>query len=423
MRTGSETPVSSDRRHVVGTAEYMSPEQARGEPLDVRSDVFSFGIVLFEMLSGTRPFAALDAQAVMLAIVCDPAPRLRSRAPEVDEATEAIVMRCLAKEPDRRFGDAGQVLATLSRQSSSTPTVPRASRAPGARTDRIRAWKLGGAAALIATALVTVFLLARNPSPPVAASLRAPDAPSSSARTPGVTRIVDLPPPRTSVPAAASEYAAGIQAMHDDNWDDAAMHFTRTVELDPTMAVAHLRRSMMMITLGDPVTRRSEYAKAVALRAQLSERDRALMEALQSFLQGQSQDIAEADRRLGALAQKYPTDVELWMWRSAIHYFHPDGLSPAEHALELDPGDGSSWEFKGDALLAVGKLEEARAAHEQCGAVSVNSADCFIFLGGRTASRGAAPTSRRTRAGPLTATPATSSRSPGPWRATEPARS
>jgi serine/threonine-protein kinase len=372
VRASADPPASSARKRVLGTAEYMSPEQARGKPLDVRSDVFSLGIVLFEMFSGGRPFAAADSRGVMLAIVREPAPRLRPRSSEVDEATEAVVMRCLAKEPGRRFADAGKVLAALSKQSSSAATVSVTAGSPITRAGRLPRATLVGTAALVVTALVTVFVLARHPSQPVAAP--------SSARARAVTRIVDLPPPRTSVPAAATEYASGIQAMHDDNWDEAGAHFTRAVELDPAMAVAHLRRSMMMVTLGDPVARRAEFTRAVSMRSQLSERDQALMEALQPFLQGQTQDVAETDRRLRALTERHPTDVELWMWRSAVHYFNPESLPAAEHALELDPSDGSSWEFKGDALLAVGKVDEARAAYERCGAVSLDGADCFTFM-------------------------------------------
>ena len=92
----------------------MSPEQALGKPVDVRSDVFSFGVVLYEMLSGTRPFAGRRRGELLVAIVRDAAPPLRERAPEVDEATEAIVTRCLAKAPAERFANAGEIVAALS---------------------------------------------------------------------------------------------------------------------------------------------------------------------------------------------------------------------------------------------------------------------------------------------------------------------
>ena len=119
----TETVVTSDEGRIMGTPEYMSPEQAMGEPLDVRSDVFSLGIVLYEMLSGTRPFAGSSTGAVLVAIARDPAPPLRQRAPDVDEATAAVVMRCLGKAPGDRFGNAAEVATALSGQTSPRATT------------------------------------------------------------------------------------------------------------------------------------------------------------------------------------------------------------------------------------------------------------------------------------------------------------
>src|SRR5580658_1742725 len=206
-------------------------------------------------------------------------------------------------------------------------------------------------------------------------------SPSASPAAPGpVTRMSDLPPPRTNVPAAASEYASGIQAMHDNSWFTAFVHFTKAGELDPSMAEAHFRASMVSIFLRDPPTRRALFEKAAGLVAQLGERDRALMEAMQPYLQAQIQDVVETEKRLRALTQRYPNDVEIWMWLGGIHWFTPEGLAPAEHALELDPRDVVSWELKGDSLVVLGKAEEAHAAYERCGAFSIDGAECFAWM-------------------------------------------
>src|SRR5688572_21336121 len=83
---------------VMGTPAYMSPEQAAAKPLDARSDVFSFGAVLYELLAGTRAFTG-DSTAQILSAVLrdDPSPL------EAPAALQQIVRRCLAKDPDRRF--------------------------------------------------------------------------------------------------------------------------------------------------------------------------------------------------------------------------------------------------------------------------------------------------------------------------------
>jgi eukaryotic-like serine/threonine-protein kinase len=93
---------------VVGTAAYMSPEQAEGKPLDARSDVFSFGAVLYEMLSGSRAFAGQSTLQVMNAVGRDEPVPLRA-----PPALVEIVRRCLQKRPDRRFQTMAEVRTAL----------------------------------------------------------------------------------------------------------------------------------------------------------------------------------------------------------------------------------------------------------------------------------------------------------------------
>src|SRR5689334_3467349 len=97
---------------VVGTVAYMSPEQAQAKPLDARSDIFSFGLVLYEMLSGQRAFSAETGIAVMAAIVRDE-PKPLKAAPELDK----IVARCLRKNPAERFQTMSEVRSVLEQVS------------------------------------------------------------------------------------------------------------------------------------------------------------------------------------------------------------------------------------------------------------------------------------------------------------------
>jgi serine/threonine protein kinase len=84
----------------IGTMAYMSPEQARGGALDHRTDIFSFGVVLYEMLSGARPFVGLSHADVMRAIREDDPPKLPVAVPPELDRT---VRRCLEKDPANRF--------------------------------------------------------------------------------------------------------------------------------------------------------------------------------------------------------------------------------------------------------------------------------------------------------------------------------
>ena len=103
---------------VLGTAAYMSPEQAEGRPVDSRSDIFSFGAVLYEMLSGTRAFGQATALQVMNAVVREQPPPLQT-AP----ALERIVRRCLEKSPGQRFQTMGEVRAMLE-EPATEPARP-----------------------------------------------------------------------------------------------------------------------------------------------------------------------------------------------------------------------------------------------------------------------------------------------------------
>jgi eukaryotic-like serine/threonine-protein kinase len=88
---------------IIGTVPYMSPEQVRGETLDSRSDMFSFGAVLYEMVSGRQPFAAESAAATLSAILTREAPPLARYAADVPEELQRIVRKCLEKDRERRY--------------------------------------------------------------------------------------------------------------------------------------------------------------------------------------------------------------------------------------------------------------------------------------------------------------------------------
>jgi len=113
---------------IMGTVGYMSPEQVRGDPTDQRSDIFSFGAVLFEMATGSRAFDRDTSVETMTAILNDPVPEESQvelpRSHPLFPVTEA----CLAKKPDARFQSADQLLADLRRARASTAAVKVPSR-------------------------------------------------------------------------------------------------------------------------------------------------------------------------------------------------------------------------------------------------------------------------------------------------------
>jgi serine/threonine-protein kinase len=108
----------------IGTPSYMPPEQARGEPVDVRSDVYSTGVMLFELLTGRKPFESDEAHEVLGMHARTPPPKLREVEPErgFSRALEEIVVRAMAKEPDARYASAAEMVEAL----DATPEATRA---------------------------------------------------------------------------------------------------------------------------------------------------------------------------------------------------------------------------------------------------------------------------------------------------------
>lgn len=107
---------------IIGTAKYLSPEQAAGQPLTAATDLYSTGIVLYEMLTGAVPFDGDHAVAVALAHQQRPVPPLRDQAAHVDPDLAAVVQRALAKDPAERYASAASMRAALD-QSPAASTV------------------------------------------------------------------------------------------------------------------------------------------------------------------------------------------------------------------------------------------------------------------------------------------------------------
>jgi serine/threonine protein kinase len=93
----------------LGTIDYVAPEQARGERIDARADVYSLGCVLFQALTATLPFADRNDLAKLYAHATEPPPRVLDRAPDVPAAFDAVLARAMAKVPDDRYPSAGDL--------------------------------------------------------------------------------------------------------------------------------------------------------------------------------------------------------------------------------------------------------------------------------------------------------------------------
>jgi Tol biopolymer transport system component/serine/threonine protein kinase len=164
----AQTKVKGDTQEgqILGTVAYMSPEQARGQTIDHRTDLFSFGIVFYEMLTGETPFQGSSAVETMSAIINQPAPPVsRSVKGPLAEALSRIVERCLEKDPEDRYQTAKDLLSEVrrvKRDSESGARVAGVSPAPGRR--RALGWAGLGLVAL-AVVVLSLLRLASGPAP------------------------------------------------------------------------------------------------------------------------------------------------------------------------------------------------------------------------------------------------------------------
>ena len=164
---GSDAGITLTSSHtaigvVMGTASYMAPEQVRGEQADARTDIFSFGAILYEMLSGQRAFRRDTSAESMTAVLKDEPPDFSTSGNAVSPALERILRRCLEKNPEQRFQSAKDLSFALSALSGTESGTAR--RLEPSR--EVRPWLrwAGFAVAILLGGLITWFLARRSPN-------------------------------------------------------------------------------------------------------------------------------------------------------------------------------------------------------------------------------------------------------------------
>ena len=152
---GRPNSLQTEPGRVIGTAAYMSPEQAEGKPADARSDIFSFGVVLYELVTGRRPFHGDTAMRILSAVLTHEPPPVRSLVANAPREIEKVVTRCLRKDPARRFQHMGDVRLALEdtlEEIDAPPETPAPTRASR------RLWLLFTIAALLLGLGLGIFL-------------------------------------------------------------------------------------------------------------------------------------------------------------------------------------------------------------------------------------------------------------------------
>ena len=352
---------------IVGTPRYMAPEQLRGDPVDARTDQFSWGVMAYELLTGAPPWPgdAVSLTLVSSVLSDDPVaaePLLRV----VPSSVANAVLRALCKDPGDRFRTMDDAIAALNPPANATkPAGPRLARGMARRLAL-------GVALVVSLPLFAVGLLRSR-------TAHAPSAASSTpapAATSGPLRLTDLPVPSSDVAEARAAYIAGMHALREGSVVPAVRSFVRATELDGTMAAAHLRLIAHGRSLGETDVPK-HFAKASQLRALLTPRDQALLWALEPSFIVSPGDEHEVTRRLNEVAGRWPEDCEL---RYLALGREADAAHLEERYLELlrlDPGFGLALWRAGNVALGAGDRPRALALLDRCIDVAANATSCL----------------------------------------------
>jgi eukaryotic-like serine/threonine-protein kinase len=360
-----EATVTHEGR-VLGTPAYMSPEQAKGKPVDARTDVFAFGVVFYEMLSGVRPFTGDSAVEILAAITRDDPPPI-----DVPASLRSVLDRCLAKDPDARFSSAKELLAAL--ESLPSFGAPR----------RLSMVVVAGALVLVALSLV--FLRVKHaPRPPAQMA--------AQTETFHGVAITDHPRPRTSHAGALAAYDAGLQNFRDGSIAFAVHELDRAATLDPALAAAHVRLLLLGSFKLEASAAREHYAAALQHRAFLDVRDAALLSAAEELIR-ERPDVQATAEAMRVLAERYPRDAEIaWHAGHALARSgrRDEARAAIRHARELDASFAAALWYEA-SLLRSSAPSEALRLLDECVRISPTAASCLRVRASMRASRGDCP--------------------------------
>lgn len=163
-KAASETQHLTRTGMLIGTPEYMSPEQAEGGTVDRRTDLYALGVVLYQMLAGRAPFHSTTPHATLHAVIYEPPPPLRPLRPDLSPAIESMVMKSISKQPADRFQSGGEMVAALQTSLAGRPSVAVATPPPPTQTLPRQqrspvVWIVAALALVLVIVLAAAFLL------------------------------------------------------------------------------------------------------------------------------------------------------------------------------------------------------------------------------------------------------------------------
>ena len=359
---------------LLGTPGYMAPEQALGRAVDARADIFAMGVMLFEVLTGERPFGGNTVMERVMAVVHEVPRDLNTLNVRVPPDVEDLVLRCLSREPEKRPQSASEMVGALGAALEGRrisvrigPSLAEDEDGNTALSVNTRKRKRLVRFASAGLALLVVALCGARLWQVRHAQL----AP---------TTLMDLPLP-DALPMARDAFGAGMSALHDGDWLLAHKSFTAALQADPELASAHLRIALIDFALPSRAKdARTELKAATQRRARLSARDELLRSALEPLIERDPPDYAEAAKRFAAASVTRPGDAELHFMRgwSLQGQDWPAVLESVSQATAIDPAYADALQLQSAALAALGRTEEAVAPLDLCEQRVPAATDCVL---------------------------------------------
>lgn len=394
------SPIESS---AVGTPYYMAPEQVQRRPIDARADQFSWGVLAYELFTGSLPWKTMkDGFSSSIAVVAEQPAPLRTEALGLPGHIGAVIHRALEKSPALRFESMEALIAALSLEASVLaplvlPDAPKQSLKTAADTQQgthteveppiiqgpsprlpqkiTRSFKLG---ALVLAGMATggaVFFL-RNQQPTDPPFLKAPVAAVAS-------RPLELPGevfrPNT---LAAAAFAKGVHHFQQAALALSADQYRLAVEYEPRFAAAHLRLAIARLIDGPHPAGSESFLEARRLHRSLDARDSLLLDAFAPAFDEDPPGLDETVRKLGEVENRFPNDPEIMLLGPMILTVagrDDDGATAFRAYTGKFPKMATPWLALAYIHGRRSELELAHEALEKCRAIETDAIDCIWF--------------------------------------------
>ncbi len=403
---------------VTGTVAYMSPEQARGEKVDARSDIFSFGIVMFEALSGQLPFNGPNSIALLHNLHFSPPRDLTQMRPDVPSQIVALIAKMLEKQPEKRVQTMSDVCSVLRGGKSSVLDGPMSWRSRGSGAERLLAstMPLPGKSRFLSKSrtielslAALVFLVGigawyfNHKTKTGSATVVSQELPVDENafalyqrarqyldmwdRTGNVDKAIALLQRGIQLdPQSAVSYAGMGEAYYyknfanpDPQWQRLTSdNASKAVALNNDLAEAHISLGMAKVQSGDSAGAEQEFQKAAQLDPKSSVPHRELG---QLYSKSDKQSLADKEfrRALELNPKDWETDVNLGAAAYKVGNYK-DAVSSWEQALRIQPDDIHALVNLGAGYHALARDDDAAAALQRALEIKPD-ADVYNNLG------------------------------------------